>query len=141
MLATESLRDDVDAFGGSPREDDLVPVGGIDVGGNLVARALVVPRRPLAEGVDASMDIGIIEFVIAADGVYDRAGFLRCCSVVEVDERTAADGLREDGKFLAYVVNVQLGTVKCCAAHLLFLFLLLLLLLLPIRRGDSEQEQ
>ena len=102
-----ALRDEVQPFGGAPHEDDLAPVGRVQERPDRVPRPLVGVRRPLAQRMQPPVDVRVVGFVVAADGVDDRARLLARGAVVEVHERCAVHLLREDGKLGADAFHVE----------------------------------
>ena len=96
--AAETLGDEVDALGGAADEDDFACFGRVDEALHLGARILVGLRGPLAEQVNAAMDVAALGRVKAFQGVEDRLRLLRGGRVVEIHQRPAVDLLPQDGK-------------------------------------------
>ena len=95
--------DEVDGLGGAAGEDDLGGVGGVDEFGGAGAGGFIAVGGAHGERVESAVDVGVVAFVVAGDGVDHRARFLRGGSVVEIDEGLAADVLVEDGEIDAEV--------------------------------------
>ena len=55
----EAVRDEVDPLGGVAREDDLARSAGVEERADALARRLVGVGRPLAQLVDAAVDVGV----------------------------------------------------------------------------------
>ena len=88
--------DEVDRLGRVAGEDQLVAVGGIDEPGDADTRGLVGGGRPLADRVDAAMDVGVVLAVVVGDGVDDDVRLLARRRRVEVDQAMTVDLLVED---------------------------------------------
>ena len=84
-------RDQVDAFGRVPGEDDFVRRSRADERAHDFARALVGFRRALAQPVHAAMHVGVVVFVVSRDRFDDLDRLLRRRRVVEIDQRLAVD--------------------------------------------------
>lgn len=95
--------DEIDGLGGAAGEDDLGGVGGVDEFRGAGAGGFVAVGGAHGERVESAVDVGVVAFVEAGEGVDHRARFLRGGSVVEVDEGFAADVLVEGGEVDAEV--------------------------------------
>ncbi len=94
------IGDEVDGLGGVAHEHDF-PVGaGVDEAGDVPPRVLVHLGGPLAELVDAPVDVGVRVFVHGGHGVDDLPGFLGRGRAVQVDQRFPPRALPEYGKVL-----------------------------------------
>jgi hypothetical protein len=71
-LSAETRRDQVDGLGCSAREYDLVGARGVDVFAYSFARTLVSRGRPLAELMDAAVNVGVVTALLRGDRVDDR---------------------------------------------------------------------
>ena len=78
-------------------------MGGVDEFGGAGAGGFIAVGGAHGERVESAVDVGVVAFVVAGDGVDHRARFLRGGSVVEIDEGLAADVLVEDGEIDAEV--------------------------------------
>jgi hypothetical protein len=99
--------DQVDGLGGAPGEDDLVVAAGVDEAGDLLAPGLEAVGGPLAQVVQAPVDVGVIGLVGLAHGVDDLARFLGTGRVVEVDQRPPVDRLLQDREVGAHPFHVE----------------------------------
>jgi hypothetical protein len=70
------------------------------------AGALVGLGGPLAQVVDATVDVGVVEAVVGDEGVDDRLGLLAGRRVVEVDEGLAVHLLVQGREVLADPLDV-----------------------------------
>ena len=93
-IAAETVGDEVDGLGGAAHEDDLAFVGGVDELGDGLPHALEGFRRPLAQPVDAAVDVGVFRFVAVADRVDHGAGLLGAGGAVEEHQGPAVDPAR-----------------------------------------------
>jgi len=66
-------------------------------------------RGAAAERMNAPMHIGIVALVVLAQGLKDRAGFLRGRGVVKINQRLAVDLLVEDREVVADISPVGMG--------------------------------
>ncbi len=98
------LGDEVDGLGGAAREDDFGGIGGVDELRGAGAGGLVTVGRTHGKGVKAAVDVGVVTFVEAGEGVDDGARLLGGGAVVEIDEGLAADVLVEGGE-----VDAEIG--------------------------------
>ena len=67
--ATPRVRDEVDRLGGVADEDHLVAFRGVDEAGDGGASRFVRRGRPLADLVDAAVDVGRVLAVVAAERI------------------------------------------------------------------------
>ena len=75
-------------------------------------RALVGVGGPLAQGMDAPVDVGVFGGVVVDQRVNYRLGFLAGGRIVQIDQGSAVDRLLQDGKIipnLGYVKREGLG--------------------------------
>ena len=94
--------DEVDAGGRAGGEDDFRALFGADEGADLFAGLFVQLGAPIAERVDAAMDVGVVAFVDASEDFDHLPRALRAGGVVEKDERViAVDVLLQDRKVVA----------------------------------------
>ena len=107
--AGEALRHEVDPLGGAAHEDDLAVLPRADEAADLAARALVLLRRGLAQGVDAAVDVGVEGGVVAGERVDHGLRLLRRSRVVEIDERPPVHLLLQDGEVGADALHVEHG--------------------------------
>jgi hypothetical protein len=97
------LRDEVDRFGGTTREDDFLDAGGVEEAAHPLARALEGIGGALAELVDTPVDVGVAGTLVAVDGLdHCQRSLCRSCRI-------------EEGKPLAAYVGGENGKV---GAHL-----------------------
>ena len=80
---------------------------GIDEATDLFPRALEQVRGALAQGVHATMHVGVVLFVNPADGVDDRPGLVGRRRIVEIDQWLAVNGLGQDGEFRANFLHLE----------------------------------
>ena len=95
-----ALGDEIDALGGAPGEDDLLRRRGVHEPGDPVADGVVRRGGPLAQVVDAAMDVGVLGRIEAADGLDDRPGLLAGRGIVEIDQGLAVDPPGKDREIL-----------------------------------------
>mmetsp|Transcript_24405 Transcript_24405/g.70242 ORF Transcript_24405/g.70242 Transcript_24405/m.70242 type:complete len:248 (+) Transcript_24405:789-1532(+) len=108
LQSTPRIRvgDKVDRLGGTGREDNFIPTGGIDKIGDGIASPLVLRRGLARKTVGTPMDIGVGLEVVVGQPIEDVRRLLRRGGRIEVDEgllfvlvgpgRTDAGG--QDGK-------------------------------------------
>ena len=101
--ASEGLRDQIHRLGDAAHEDDLVGPRGVDEALHCGTRVFQLRGGALGERMHAAVDVGIVAFVEAGDGVDDRARLLRSRRAVEVHQRLPVHALRERGKFAAHI--------------------------------------
>ena len=109
VLAPPGVHDQIQALGGIAAEDDLAGLRRVDELGDLLAGALEERRCPLAELIDAPMDVGVVLQVDGRHRVDDLPRLLARRRVVEVDERLAVHGARQDREVRADALDVQRG--------------------------------
>ena len=73
------------------------------------SRRLVLVGRPLAELVDAAMDVGTVALVVGDDGVDDLPRRLRGRGVVQVDQPAAVHLLAQGWEVRAQGLGVEAG--------------------------------
>ena len=88
--------DQVEPLGGVADEDDLALAGRVDERAHLLTCALEPGRRPLAELVDAPVDVRVGGLVELRHRLEHLAGLLRGRRGVQVGERLAVKALLED---------------------------------------------
>ena len=93
---TQSLGDEIDAFGGPPREHDLLARARASERPHRVARGLVQLRRLLAEGVDRAVHVRVAPLVVAPDRLDHRRRLLARRRRVQIVERMPVDDPLED---------------------------------------------
>ena len=76
VAPTPRVRHEVDGLGRVAGEHDLVAVGRVDEPGDDRPCPLVRGRRPLADGVDPAVDVGVVLAVVGVDRVDDDLGLL-----------------------------------------------------------------
>ena len=101
MCERPGERDEVDAFGSTASENDFLRGAGVDKLRGAFARGFVGAGCAVAQFVDAAVDVCIIVFVVADDGIDDLPGFLAARRAVEVNERVAIDFLIEDREVIS----------------------------------------
>src|SRR5262249_53932587 len=89
------------------REHDFAYIGGIEEASYSIACEIVRIGRVHAERVDATMDVGILFFVIAHESIDDGLRFLRRRRVVEVHERLAMNPTLKDWEIFADPRHVE----------------------------------
>ena len=120
--ADERLRNEVDGLRRTAHEDDLFRVTRIDESANHIASAFVGVRRALTQGVHATVDVGVVVFVIVADRLDHLAGALAGGGVVQIHERFAIDPLIEDGEVATDRFDVErIACRQGASAHALLL--------------------
>ncbi len=85
ILPPVGLGHQVYAFGGAPHIDDLMVFSGVDELPNLAAGSLVIVGGQLAEGVDATVDVGVRLLVVVDDGI-DHLSRLGAPTAIGLDE-------------------------------------------------------
>src|SRR5262249_55228556 len=110
-----SLRDQVDRFRRAPNENDLPCLRGVQEALHFDSSLLKLFSRPLAEQVDAAMNIGVVCLVITDQCVDDNLRLLRTGGVVEVDEQLAVDFLAQDWKILTDALYIKRCTRRGAA--------------------------
>ena len=105
-LASERVGDEIDGLGGVAGKDDLFLAGGIEEGGDFVARILVGLGRLVGEIMQAAMHIGILRGVNLVQTIEHGARLLRRGGVVEIDKRLAVNLHRQDRKIRPDAVYV-----------------------------------
>ena len=80
---------------------------GINEFTNSFAHGFISVGRFFRQSMDASMDIGVIAFVIAGESVDYRARFLRCGCIVEIDQQFATNLALQNWKVFADLFDVQ----------------------------------
>lgn len=105
------LRDQVDAFRRSTREDDLIRAGRPDVLSDPRPRALVSFGRARAQLVKAAVDVGVIVLVVMAQRLDDASRLLRRGRVIKVHQWMPVDLLVEDREIFPHPlpINRSLG--------------------------------
>jgi hypothetical protein len=103
----KALGDEIDSVCGPAGEDHFARGPGVDEPGDFLADLVVGVGGPLAQVVDAAVDVGILLGVEPADRVDDRLGLLAGRGVVEIDQRLAADLLTQNREVLADTFDVQ----------------------------------
>src|ERR1700731_394238 len=98
---TPRLRHEIDAFGGSAREDDLISRGGAEVARDTLPRFFVSFRRARAQLMKTTMHIRVFVLVVMAKRIEHMSRFLRRGRAVKVDEGMAVCLLAEDREILA----------------------------------------
>ena len=107
VAATEGGGHKVDALGGTPCEDNLMAMAGIDKLLHLTADSLVAVGGLGGQMVRPAVDVGVEVEVIVVQGIDDRERLLRGGRIVEVDERVAMHLPVKYRELLTYVVNVH----------------------------------
>ncbi len=90
-FSSPTVGDEIDRFGRAAREDDALRRGGSDKLRHFFARAFILRRRFLAQGMDAAMDIGVCFLIKARFRVDHGKRLLRRGRIVEINERLAMD--------------------------------------------------
>ena len=101
-----ALRHQVDGFGAAANENHFTAIVGVDESLGRVPGAFVVGGRPLAQGVYATMHVGVVPLVVVTHGIDDAPGLLTGGAVVQIDEWMAVHLLVQNGKILAHFVYV-----------------------------------
>ena len=101
------LGNEVDGFGRSADEDDLVDVLRAQELLNLAASALVRVCGPLGEVVHPAVNVPVVLQQETRHRIDHRLWLLTCRSTVEVDQRLATDGLLEDRESLTNTLDVE----------------------------------
>ena len=99
-LAAERRSHEVDRLRCSPDEDDLGRAPGIDKVGDLAARRFERLGRSLAQRVDATVHIRVVQFIRVSHRIQDKARLLSARGIVQIDEAPAVHGLRKDGEII-----------------------------------------
>ena len=81
------------ALGGVSDEDQVLDRRGADESSDLLAGLLVALGGLHAEGVDATMHVGVIAFVVVHEGLNDGGRLLGGGGVIQVDQGLAVDKL------------------------------------------------
>ena len=104
-----ALRHQVDPLGGTPDEDDLPGVCGMEEARYRATGVLVRGRRPFAQEVHAPMDVGVLRGVVPLDRVDHDPRLLAGGRVVEIHQRLAVHPLLQDREVLADAFHVERG--------------------------------
>ncbi len=105
--AAPTLRDEVDALGGTANEDDFARLGRAEEAAYLLTCLLVSAGGTLTQQMDGTMNVGVVVAVVVLQGVEYRLRLLRGGRVVEIDEWLTVNLLAEDRKILADVHHVE----------------------------------
>ncbi len=126
------VRDEVDAFRGAAREDDLAGRRRVDERTRLLARALVAGGRALGELVDAAVHVRVRVLVEVTQRVEHLPRLLRRRRRVQEGDRLAVPQLLQVGEVCADALRVELRlggdghcvpsyrraqTRRCCVAQ------------------------
>ena len=84
----------VDGFGRPAGEDDFVGISRVDELRRPSAGCFECRCRPIAQFMDAAMDVGIVPLVVASQCVEHHAGLLARRRIVEINQRLAVDFLK-----------------------------------------------
>ena len=101
ISVTPGIGDEVDAFSGAASEDNLIFGRSRDEAGDGAAGGLKAIGGSHAEGVEGTVDVGVVTLVVVRECLDDAAGLLGGGGAVEVDERMAVDLLLEDGEVVS----------------------------------------
>src|SRR5689334_2051019 len=96
-----ALRHEVDPVGGTAGENHLAWESGIQEPAGLLPYRVIRLRRRLAQVMDAAVNVGIVQTVVAAHGIDDRLRLLRRGGVVEIHQRLAMHLTLKDGEVLS----------------------------------------
>ena len=107
VLSPVALGNQVDAFGGSPHEDDLRVLGGVEKLPHLGTCGFVFLGSALAQIVQAPVNVGVFGVVVPCQGVYNHLRLLTGCGVVQVDQRLAVDTLLQNREVLSDPGHVE----------------------------------
>src|SRR5262245_28224081 len=109
---------EVDAFGGAASEDDFLGGAGIDEFRRAFARGFVGAGGPIAQLMDAAVNIGIVVLVVADDGIEDWPRLLAARRAIEVDQRVPIDLLVEDREILPQPLPINCACRLHCQINL-----------------------
>ena len=107
VVAPPRVGHEVDALGRVADEDDLALARGVDEARHLRARFLERGRRPLAELVDATVDVRVVLLEHALHRLEHLTGLLARRCVVEIDDALAVHPLLEDREVRADACHVE----------------------------------
>jgi len=96
LVERPSVGDEVQPLGGAARENNFLAGAGVEVVSDSLARALVRLGGAVAQLVDATVHVGVIMLVVAANRIDDLMRLLAACGVVEINQRVAVDGFAQD---------------------------------------------
>ena len=105
--ATVGLRYQVDSLRRTANKNDLARLLSIKERLHRRARRFVLFRRVFREEMYATMDVGVAPLVVTGDGINNHLWLLRCGRVIQVNQRSAADLLPENGKVMADLLHVE----------------------------------
>jgi hypothetical protein len=117
LRASVTVGHEIDGLGRAAHEHDLPRLGRVEEPGDRGACGLVGLRRPLAEPVNGAMNVGILLGVETRQAIDDHLRLLRGRGAVEIDERPAVNGLRQDRKILADRRHVERHTPRRHRRH------------------------
>jgi hypothetical protein len=100
VLTAPGMGNQIDALGGSARENDFGRLAGVEENRGALAGCLEGHGRASAQFVNAAMDVAVVMTVKPVQRLQHHAGFLRGGGVVKINERMPVDFLPEDGKVL-----------------------------------------
>src|SRR5690348_11913733 len=106
-LPPEAAGHQIDGFRGAANKDYFLVVAGVQETLNRHAGIFVGPGGPLAELVDAAMNVGTVMAVEALFGFNHRQWFLAGGGIVEIDERLAMDRLVKNREILPHPLDVN----------------------------------
>ena len=104
---SKAMGNQIDALGCAAGENDLVGVGQVEHCSQLRAGGFVSVGGPLAEVVDAAVDIGILRRVVGIEGIEDAARLLGSGGIVQVGQGLAPHFSLKDGKVRPYGLAVE----------------------------------
>src|SRR5690606_23315343 len=81
----------VDRGGGALRKDDFTRMSRTNEPGHLLAGRFVLLGTSLTQGVNAPVNVGVVVFVDARNGIDDLPGALGAGGVIEKHERLAVE--------------------------------------------------
>src|SRR6202040_1660977 len=100
-LSAPRLRNEVDAFGRPPRENDLVCAGRTKIAGGALPRSFIRFGRARAQKVETPMHIGVLVFVIISQCIEHTSRFLRRRGAVEINQGMAVHLLAKNREIFA----------------------------------------
>src|SRR5205814_3469071 len=81
------LSDEINALGGSTREDDFLSTRGANEIRNALPRFFVSFRRARTQRVQPAMNICVVVFIKIPKRLEHYARLLRCCRAIEINQR------------------------------------------------------
>jgi hypothetical protein len=97
----KALGDEVDRFSRATRKHDLPARLCIDKPTDILAGALISIGGTLAQGVNATVNIRMIVFVVIDNRLHDLSGALRRCGIIQIRQWPAIDLLVQNREIRA----------------------------------------